>query len=113
MTPTNLPDLYARVTAKRPELAVMELTRGCVNWCIDDGNLTYFDVLDETAAALILARWVEALPEMAWLGHCGQPHVGWRVNYRKPAATYPETVWFSPVEDTPLEALAAFWLEAP
>jgi hypothetical protein len=108
MTPTNLPDLYSRVTAKRPELAVPHLAYDPVphwrdtvprGWCFH-GDYAYPES-DETAAALILAKWVEALPDRTAL--CRGAKAAWYVWSVKQ---------FTPsTHPTPLEALAAFWLE--
>jgi hypothetical protein len=109
MTPTNLPDLYSRVVAKRPELAVKELTYRI----FDEGLPGYWFALDAwecasqipeyQAASLILAKWVEALPKHNGLMRGmddpeGNPtwYVGGVVVICKP---------------NPIEALAAFWLE--
>jgi hypothetical protein len=104
MTPTNLPDLYSRVVAKRPELAVDELVYDDC-WEVTGNGCLCVVVKTETAAALILAKWVEALPKHNGLMRGmddpeGNPtwYVGGVVVICKP---------------NPLEALAAFWLEAP
>ena len=118
---TNLPSLYARVVAKRPDLAVKWLGRSTNTWADDHPPITVWiygpspatsrAMLDDHAAALILARWVEALPEEAWLGRPTTPVHGWRVCYRnKRAETTYDLVCFSPIEQSPIEALAAFYL---
>lgn len=94
----DLPALYAAVCAKRPELAVPMLTIDvnppgwslCGSWCGE-----------HFAAALILARWVEALPVGKGVYH---------------AETYDsgEPRWWvfgNASMPTPLEALAAYYLE--
>jgi len=103
----NLPDLYNRVVAKRPDLAVPFLEH-CPDddpndnhpWIGENNDL----ITETTAAALILARWVEALPESSMLYRDKDQ---WRVvqmclpfskNYSGPFAA------------SPLEALAAFYL---
>jgi hypothetical protein len=103
MTPTNLPDLYARVVSKRPELAVKELEYRVGYWQLDDNDYNSFLIDPHTAAALILAKWVEALPKHNGLMRGmddpeGNPtwYVGGVVVICKP---------------NPIEALAAFWLE--
>jgi hypothetical protein len=105
MTPTNLPDLYSRVVAKRPELAVERLrtlevlipkSTQTVSWWY-----CWRGVGSGTAAALILAKWVEALPVGKELYHAENYDNG-------------EPRWWvgaTASEPTPLEALAAFWLE--
>ena len=113
---TNLPSLYARVVAKRPDLAVEGLAyEAC--WCgcgerwhlNDDGHVEYPKI--KRVEDSILARWVEALPEEAWLGRPTTPVHGWRVCYRnKRAETTYDLVCFSPIEQSPIEALAAFYL---
>lgn len=107
----NLPDLYARVVAKRPELAVPFLEH-CPDddpndkcpWIGENNDL----LTESTAAALILARWVEALPEGNWLAHVQPSNTipsGWRV-WRSTKNGYN----ISPLRSIPLEALAAFYL---
>ena len=102
----NLPDLYARVVAKRPELAVKDLTPpipGVRSYWLLPNFLADDTDGDSISSALILAKWVEALPFNHALvredtnalllpkwyidGHANR----WRGN-------------------TPLEALAAFYL---
>ena len=107
MTPTNLPDLYARVVAKRPELAVEGLERyGTHDMPVD--VWLHFGTLaeDSTAAALILARWVEALPVHHVLAQVLENK--WEVyelgiggDYQFSGRDYTAT---------PIEALAAFYL---
>jgi hypothetical protein len=112
MTPTNLPDLYSRVVAKRPELAVKELTYRI----FDEGLPGYWFALDAwecasqipeyQAASLILAKWVEALPPFHVLCRFDS---GWEVYEQGTGGDYQDSGrrW----TPTPLEALAAFWLE--
>ncbi len=111
MTPTNLPDLYARVVAKRPELAA-SLAYQTIFDAEDDkpamcGWFWYqsegmgLHVRADLAAALILAKWVEALPVGKELYHAENYDNG-------------EPRWWvgaTASEHTPLEALAAFWME--
>ena len=101
MTPTNLPDLYYRVCAKRPELAVTYLRHDGACWTT--GKTVY---CDSTAAAMILARWVEALPvhhviaqvlENKWEVY----ELGIGGDYQFSGRDYTAT---------PIEALAAFYL---
>jgi hypothetical protein len=113
MTPTNLPDLYSRVTAKRPDLAVNRRVFGDMSleyqhqhggWCFVTDNVRVSQYLDDTtAASLILAKWVEALPMYHALCH---NYGGWEVCELGFYSDHNRTC-------TPLEALAAFWLEAP
>ncbi len=108
MTPANLPDLYARVVAKRPELAVEGLTyESCfcgkcgLRWHLrEDWCLSY--PKDHRVSEMILARWVEALPIHAGVvrGMDQDNHSRWYVD--GPRHIYDCC-------DTPLEALAAFW----
>ncbi len=109
MTPANLhkmycdarlPDLYARVVAKRPELAVKALARDLSVY--NESLLTP----DGLIADSILAKWVKALPCGGHLvhGHGTGASVQWRVEL-------PERPMLLPSSPTPLEALAAFWLE--
>jgi len=97
----NLPDLYARVVAKRPELAVDGLNRpdpGKEPWLLD-----FLLVTPSLAAALILAKWVEALPDGSHLMVRGNipSERRWTVY-----PSFPELDYYP----TPLEALAAFYL---
>lgn len=130
----NLPDLYNRVTAKRPELAVhtscpdpnhftwlpCELQHnhnGDGLWRLHEVDHEHgaayamFDPYpEEFAAALILARWVEALP--AWFKLSKQD------NSEDPRSIGGVMWWvedclqarYEAYEPTPLEALAAFYL---
>ena len=98
----NIPDLYARVVAKRPELGFVYLRHDGACWTT--GKTIY---CDSTAAALILALWVEALPGAAWLGRTTTPVHGWRVCYRNDRS---ETTSYDLVRFSPIEALAAFYL---
>ncbi len=103
MTPANLPDMYARVVAKRPELAVPNLKP------IWDGSTPgwrhdiYDRMMTKDAAALILEKWVEALPVGIALVH--EFHARWLV-----AKDMDDSI-SATIGPTPLEALAAFWLE--
>lgn len=102
---TDLPTLYAAVCAKRPELAVPSLTVDtnppgwslCGSWCGE-----------HFAAALILSRWVEALPTRCSLHHLEADHARpeeWQVRNLN------QSEWLRiPYAPTPLEALAAFYL---
>ena len=100
----NLPYLYARVVAKRPELAVDGLNRpdpGKEPWLLD-----FLLVTPSLAAALILAKWVEALPCGVCLVHgfgTGSAVKWW--------PRLDDGTCCTPMSRTPLEALAAFWLE--
>jgi len=104
----NLPDLYARVVAKRPELAVDGLNRpdpGKEPWLLD-----FLLVTPSLAAALILAKWVEALPVGHGLDHHpadNRESEDWQVRWY----TTDNRTGCGPCEATPIEALAAFWLE--
>jgi len=110
----NLPDLYARVCAVRPELAVdaddgpWTLAHSGTEWdwlcnSIDDDVWRCEDLSDSHAAALILARWVEALPDGSHLMVCGSvtSNRGWTI--------YP-SIRELDYYPTPIEALAAFYL---
>jgi len=110
MSTTDLPDLYARVIAKRPELAVPHLSYRIWPGDQNDGRWLALDaweceseVPDAHAAALILARWVEALPE----GHDLSRNDGWEV--------CPLDMGGDPMRTkthpSPIEALAAFYVE--
>ena len=95
----NLPSLYARVCAKRPELAFVYLRHDGACWTT--GKTIY---CDSTVAALILPRWLEALPVHAGLmrgldNPKGNPR--WYVDGPQ---------HLHPCADTPIEALAAFYL---
>ena len=96
----DLPSLYAAVCAKRPDLAVEGLRRKGCDWyqgCMYES--------DRIAAALILARWVEALPCGVCLVHgfgTGSA-VQWWIRLD-------EGTCCTPVSRTPLEALAAYFL---
>lgn len=108
MTPENLPDLYARVVAKRPELAVPNLKP------IWDGRTPgwrhdiYDRMMTKDAAALILAKWVEALPVSKALRH----HAAYKDIPEEWSVAglslFCKGVHTGP---TPIEALAAFWME--
>lgn len=131
----NLPDLYARVVAKKPDLAVDSLEyhddQGVAFWTLDLYGLELEDddpaeawkdedettkgacsiLPNQAAAALILARWVEALPVRHSLDHhpasnreSEEWQVRWYTDDRRPAC--------GPCATTPLEALAAFYLDA-
>lgn len=113
----NLPDLYNRVNAKRPDLAVPCLEHkpcwcGCgPRWILSRhlGSTDYLEDVD--AAALILARWVEALPvnhHLSYDMNDGKQRV-WRVFRLREASSRFEAC---PDRTTPLEALAAFYLGA-
>lgn len=96
----NIPDLYARVCAVRPELAVPMLKIDtsppgwslCGSWCGE-----------HFTAALILARWVEALPELICIH---KRSYGWVVGRGGSAHSCPPPL----IAPTPIEALAAFYL---
>lgn len=123
MNPTNLPDLYARVVAKRPKLAVPSEPEsrwtlavipdgpgsGEWDWRRHESDRFVWalePVSPYTAAALILARWVEALPVHHVLAQVLENK--WEVyelgiggDYQFSGRDYTAT---------PLEALAAFYL---
>ncbi len=103
----DLPALYAAVCAKRPELAVKRLEYispsevARPHW-----SYRNFYEADDVAAALILARWVEALP------------VGF-VLYQRTRSVWEcdwiNDIWYEykpqkNIGPTPLEALAAYYL---
>lgn len=118
----NLPDIYARVCAVRPELAVYDKHRSVLTWADgqpafrvgfvvrdSEGKVSDADCLrfidDETAAALILARWVEALPF----------HVSLQLTFGSDGKEWRVSGWIGEDEcdrygATPIEALAAFYL---
>lgn len=129
MSTTDLPDLYTRVVAKRPELAVhtscpdpnhftwlpCELQHnhnGDGLWRLHEVDHEHgaayamFDPYpEEFAAALILARWVVALPPLHTLCHFWE---GWEVHETTGGEYRASGRPWSP---TPIEALAAFYLE--
>ena len=94
---TDLPDLYARVCAKRPELGFVYLRHDGACWTT--GKTVY---CDSTAAALILARWVDALPI----------HVSMQRTFNKEwcVSSWCGEDEFEHFGPTPIEALAAFYL---
>lgn len=97
----NLPDIYARVCAARPELAVKTLNHYVRTWWYRgdaEGN--------DTAAALILARWVEALP-VGFLLYQRTPNV-WECDWINDI--WDDTAPPKHIGPTPIEALAAFYL---
>ena len=93
----NLPETYAAVCAKRPELAVDTLQHYMRAWWYH-GDAEGHDI----AAALILARWVEALPSCVCLQRSLD---GWRCSSIASCGMMP-----SVRHSTPLEALAAYYL---
>ena len=112
----NLPALYAAVCAKRPELAASVLYQTVIDahdekpavcgWFWHPASDVGFHVHADLAAALILARWVEALPCGVCLVHgfgTGSA-VQWWIRLD-------EGTCCTPVSRTPLEALAAYYLE--
>ena len=113
----NLPETYAAVCAKRPELAVAWLGRSTNIWVDDHPPITVWiygptpatsrAMLDGHAAALILARWVEALPVYRVLAQ--MLHDKWQVFEMGIGGDY--TGNGADLHPTPLEALAAYWLE--
>lgn len=122
MTPTNLPDLYSRVVAKRPELAA-SLAYQTIFDAEDDkpamcGWFWYqsegmgLHVRADLAAALILAKWDEAMPVNHARYKVTTPdgtvvHVVARVAF----GDCETEVFELAARPTPLEALAAFWVE--
>jgi len=119
MTPANLhkmycdarlPDLYARVVAKRPELAVKNLRTSTIAWEDDHPPITVWiygwtpktsdPILDDYAHGIIFAKWAHALPE----GHalCCNKKTAWYV--------WTTSRFALAASPTPIEALAAFWL---
>lgn len=108
----NLPALYAAVCAKRPDLAVKSMgivpvmlyySETCFGWYWDDDSLQHLrHVNHRVAAALILARWVEALPSCVCLQRSLD---GWRCSSIASCGMMP-----SVRHSTPLEALAAYYL---
>ena len=94
----NLPDIYARVCAARPELAVKTLNHYVRTWWYRgdaEGN--------DTAAALILARWVEALPHNRGIHHGDR---GWSISRCDDDGRWNCEC----IASTPIESLAAFYL---
>lgn len=120
----NLPDMYARVCAVRPELAVVYEGRtlyyfpGLEGWGLQHPRTKtiaalaeYREFNDICAAALILARWVEALPKyhvLANLGKIPQRDANWLVYEMGTGGDYTDPGRDS--SPTPIEALAAFYL---
>ena len=113
---TNLPSLYARVVAKRPELAVnaddgpWTLAHDGADWdwqchSIDDVLWRCEEMTEKTASALILARLVEGLPQGYFIAKtCSGFDVAVIDNY---ACVH----WSDrPAFDHPVDALAAFYL---
>jgi len=98
----DLPTLYAAVCAKRPELAVPNVMRLDDYWMLLDGN-SQWELYESQAAALILAKWVEALPDGSHLMVRGNipSERRWTVY-----PSFPELDYYP----TPLEAIAAFYL---
>ena len=101
----NLAETYAAVCAKRPDLAVEGLRRLVGYWY--RGSMCE---VENTAASLILARWVEALPQYTWLGHDGDPLNGWKVRGLSDGDNYEIIIVMIDAKPTPLEALAAYYL---
>lgn len=102
----NLSDLYARVVMMRPDLAVINLhhCKGKTkNYWILFGNWIH----DSCAAALILAKWLEGMPEGYVLARLTK---GFDVAAISPGG---EILWtLRRVEPTHIEALAAYFLES-
>ena len=95
----DLPEIYARVCAVRPELAVKSLAR--------DLSVYRAEMLTEDGpiADAIIAKWVKALPVHAELVlGMDNPKDNPRWYVDGPQHLYP-------CADTPIEALAAFYLE--
>ena len=109
---TNLPSLYARVVAVRPDLAVPHLEHkpcwcGCgPRWILSRHLSSTHYPEDVDVAALILARWVEGLPEGMCLARVQMTHSGeaWIVAQDMNDDT---SAFIGP---NPIEALAAFYL---
>lgn len=111
----NLPETYARVCAVRPGLAVAILeydpdfasTQENRGWSIGTSRNFRTEVYTEVAAALILARWVEALPNEFSLYRRADGL--WEIEGPSSATV---EVWIThAISPTPLEALAAFYLK--
>lgn len=105
----NLPETYAAVCAKRPELAVESIGAPGVRMYYDAESFGWYwddpapkHIGDRFAAALILARWVEALPSCVCLQRSLD---GWRCSSIASCGMMP-----SVRHSTPLEALAAYYL---
>ena len=110
---TDLPTLYAAVCAKRPELAVMSIGATGVRMYYDAEYLGWYwddpapkHIGDRFAAALILARWVEALP-VGFLLYQRTPGV-WECDWINDI--WDDTIPPKNIGPTPLAALAAFYL---
>lgn len=99
----NLPDLYASVVAHRPELAVKELPP-CGH--VPGREYAWYscrrnDYVDEAeASALIFQHWFKMLPK-------GTIFVVGEETY------YVDGYIVGIVHDTPIEALAAYYLSTP
>lgn len=115
----SLDALYALIVKKRPELAVViDRGEGCTQrlvyvhggWQLE----TYYDetrqcvdfVIEEIASAMILSRWLRALPNDASLRH-------WDACERAPEMWFvmPTPHDYEPSRPTPLEALAVYWID--
>lgn len=111
---SNLPDLYARVVAHDPKLAVPcrnaeDTGNGIIRhngtaWCVDDDD----GLPEPVAAALIADHWTECLPIGVGVWPCGgrTPNETWNCG----RISEPTSTECAP---TRIEALAAFHLAQP
>ena len=108
----DLPELYNSVTTKRPDLWVKSMgivpvklyySETCFGWYWDDDSLQHLrHVNHRVASALILARWVDALPDKHALTKLVSD--SWAV------WTFSTQPTVEGIRPTPLEALAAYYL---
>lgn len=96
----DLPALYAAVCAKRPDLAVPNFVklmgRKGPYWCFE-GNYCP----EQSAAALILARWDTARPNSTLVYKCDDKYAVIGIGHLCHSSGYHETQ---------IEALAAYYL---
>lgn len=65
--PANLHEMYATLTAKRPELGVGLDFASCTGWTRTYCENVYANIHDDEAAALIRCKWEDALPHPTFL----------------------------------------------
>jgi hypothetical protein len=116
---TDLPDVYAKVVAKRPELAVK---LDCYSLChtafagwywamVPNGKINWTP-REQEAEALILAHWLAALPRDHGLAKSQGGLAYWWFVIRIDAETC-RVEMLGQLTDSPLAALAAFWEARP